>query len=396
MTHKLFYAWQSERPNSVGRSFIKAVLESISTALNQEGVDERIEIDSDTQGVPGTPEILSTILKKIEDDDVFVADLTMCSESHQEGKTRRSPNPNVMFEYGYALRAKTRDRIICVMNAFYGGEDPSELPFDLRHARAPFRYSLAPSATAEEKKKVSAQLNKEILAAVKLIVENLPSKTGQVPQVDFEKPLFALGQEITREGDFPGQDNPTFFSAEEGFVYLKARPLDALNFSIAEIMRMEERRSGLIIATGTRNGSFSTNKWGRISYSLYTDGDKRLSADYVQYFRTGEIEIVNGSYLAVMKRDEINVINIGYVVEQIIKPMLNISKQWLEKTGIKGIALDVGIIGIEGWRITLDNIRPGPMIHANKVSVRKVVEKDTVLEVLELFRSTLLGEAGLS
>jgi hypothetical protein len=63
MTHKLFYAWQSERPNSVCRSFIKDVLESISAALNQAGIDERIEIDSDTQGVPGTPEILTTILR---------------------------------------------------------------------------------------------------------------------------------------------------------------------------------------------------------------------------------------------------------------------------------------------------------------------------------------------
>jgi hypothetical protein len=91
MAHKFFYAWQSERPGSVCRNFIRDVLEYISTELQQSGVDERIEIDSDTQNVPGVPEILGTILKKIEADDVFVADLTMCSETPGEGKPGDRP-----------------------------------------------------------------------------------------------------------------------------------------------------------------------------------------------------------------------------------------------------------------------------------------------------------------
>jgi hypothetical protein len=200
MAHKFFYAWQSERPNSVCRSFIKNVLESISTALNQAGIDERIQIDSDTQGIPGTPEILNTILGKIEEDDVFVADLTMCSESHQDGKIRGSPNPNVMFEYGYALKTKTRDRIICVMNTFYGGNDPSELPFDL----APFRYSLAPDATAdekrrEEKRRVPLALRNDLLPAAKLIIENIPVPTIDTPRIDFQQPYFSAGEMLTPE-----------------------------------------------------------------------------------------------------------------------------------------------------------------------------------------------------
>jgi hypothetical protein len=396
MTHKLFYAWQSERPSSVCRTFIKGILESISTALNQTGIDERVEIDSDTQGVPGTPEILSTILQKIEDDDVFVADLTMCSESHQDGKIRRAPNPNVMFEYGYALKAKKRDKIICVMNTFYGGDDPSELPFDLRHARAPFQYSLAPDATADQKRKVFSKLSREMLAAAKLIIENLPSKAVKIPQIVFERPLFKSGQELTREGDFQGQENPTVSIVDEGYVYLRGRPLDLANFSIAEIMKMEDRSTGLTIATGTRNGSYSTNKWGRISYSLNVQNERRVSADYAQYFRTGEIEIVNGSYLAIMKRDAINVINIGYVVEQIVRPMLDTAKLWLEKTGAKTLAVEIGIVGIESWRITLDNRRRGPMIHADRVSVQEITEKDTILLLADQFRTALLGEGGLS
>ncbi len=139
MRHKFFYSWQSERPPSVSRAFIRKALEKVSTTLNQSGVDERIEIDSDTQGVPGTPEIFSTILSKIEDAAVFVADLTICAETTTDGSKRLFPNSNVMFEYGYALKAKDRGRLICVMNTLYGGSDPTELPFDLRHARSPSR-----------------------------------------------------------------------------------------------------------------------------------------------------------------------------------------------------------------------------------------------------------------
>lgn len=161
MARKFFYARQSERPGSVCRNFIRNVLDLVAAELQQAGIDERVEIDSDTQNVPGVPEIVSTIFRKIEEDDVFVADLTMCSETSDGGNPRRSPNANVMFEYGYALRAKTRDRIICVMNTFYGGTDPAELPFDLRHARAPFRYSLAPGSSSEEKTKVRGKLHDE-------------------------------------------------------------------------------------------------------------------------------------------------------------------------------------------------------------------------------------------
>jgi hypothetical protein len=396
MAHKFFYAWQSERPGSVCRHFIREALEAISTELQQSGIDERVEIDSDTQDVPGVPEILPTIFRKIEEDDVFVADLTMCGETIDQGHPRRSPNANVMFEYGYALKAKSRDNIICVMNVFYGGKDPSELPFDLRHARAPIRYSLAPGTTSEERNKALAKLRGDLLVASKLIIANLPNQKVDLPQVNFEKPQFAEGQELTREGDFPGQENPTFFSANDGFVYLRGRPLNLVELSIAEIKKMEVGAAGLSISRGSSGGSFGSNKWGRVSYSLYVQENKRLSTDYVQYFRTGELEMVNGSYLTIMKRDGVNVIHIGYIVTQIVSPMLNIAKQWLEKAGFANYIVEVGIIGIEGWRVTMNNFGKGPMIHVNKVSIQKNVDRESILLLGEEFQSALFAEAGVS
>jgi hypothetical protein len=395
MAHKFFYAWQSERPSSVCRNFIRSALESISDELKQTGIDERVEIDSDTQDVPGVPEIVSTIFRKIEEDDVFVADLTMCAAASDTEGVRRSPNANVMFEYGYAMRAKTRSRIICVMNTHYGGTDPSELPFDLRHARAPIRYSLAPSSTAEEKTKVARKLRSDLLAAAKLIIENLPAAKEEIPPINFEKPHFNKGQELTPEGDFEGQENPTFFDASEGFVYLKGRPAEPVNFSIAQIKKAEVGAAGLTFAKAS-GGSFGSNKWGRVSYSLYVIGGKRLSYDYVQYFRNGELEIVNGSYFLVLKKNSTKFVHLGYIVDQLITPMLTIAKQWLEKTSLKDFVVEVGVIGIQGWRITPDNFARGPIIHADKVWVQKKVDKDSVLLLSEEFRSALLAEVGVS
>jgi hypothetical protein len=321
----------------------------------------------------------------------------MCSETPGEGKPRRSPNANVMFEYGYAIsKPKGRDRIICLMNTFYGGADPSELPFDLRHARAPIRYSLSPDSSPDEKNKVRTKLRAELLSAAKLIVQNLPSPTVKLARVTFDKPTFAEGQEITPEGDFSGQNNPTFFDSCTGFVYLKGRPLDLIELSIVQVKNMENPTAGLSISRGSRGGSFGSNKWGRISYALYVIESKRLSSDYVQYFRTGEIEMVNGSYLTAVKRGGVDIVHVGYLTTQIVAPMLAIAKQWLENAGILNFIVEIGIIGIEGWRITLDNIHRGPMIHVNRISTHKKVDKDSILLLAQEFQSTLLAEAGIS
>jgi hypothetical protein len=71
--------------------------------------DATVELDKDTQGVAGSPPITDTILQKIKECSVFVADLSFVGESKPGLKTipndsRFFPNPNVLIEYGYALR----------------------------------------------------------------------------------------------------------------------------------------------------------------------------------------------------------------------------------------------------------------------------------------------------
>jgi hypothetical protein len=205
-----------------------------------------------------------------------------------------------------------------------------------------------------------------------------------------ETPLIPLSR-FAEPALFEGQDNATYFGACRGFVYVRARPLTAVALSIAQIKKMSRSTAALEISTGSSAGSFGTNKWGRIVYAIMANTQKRASCDYVQYYRSGELEIVNGSYVGMMKS---NILNAGYLVDQLIAPMLRISQEWIEKVGVPNWLVEVGIIGIEKKRLTLNNFGAGPMFHRDKVAIQKNVRKDSILLLQQEFKTALLAEVG--
>ena len=66
------------------------------------------------------------------------------------------PKPNVMLEYGYALRARSHSVMIPVMNVAYGPAD--KLPFDMGHLRHPLQYQLPATAKNAERRAVRKAL----------------------------------------------------------------------------------------------------------------------------------------------------------------------------------------------------------------------------------------------
>lgn len=174
--HRVFYAWQSDHPNSICRSVIRRALEKTASKLAQAAAiqdaprEDFVTVDADTQGIPGSPPIAETILEKIAESDAFVADLTMMptSEGH-----RASPNPNVLIEYGYALATLGDRKIIAVMNEAMGS--PQNLPFDIQHKRWPIRYELAPDASDVNRENAQAGLVRDLCGALKQVLEALPS-----------------------------------------------------------------------------------------------------------------------------------------------------------------------------------------------------------------------------
>ena len=94
-----------------------------------------ITYDHSTQNRSGSPDIISTVHSKINQCDVFIADITpiVSIESRDDDKEKLIPNPNVMEESGFALRAIGENRIIFLMRDDKGRTEDS--PFDIRHRR---------------------------------------------------------------------------------------------------------------------------------------------------------------------------------------------------------------------------------------------------------------------
>lgn len=201
---KIFYAWQSDQPAKLCRTLIQRALDDAKEQIKESqtiDVEPRIqiEIDQDTQGVPGSPHIAETIFQKIRECDAFIADLTFTG--CQKGKHDRPvPNPNVLIEYGYALRELGDERIIAVFNEEFGNRE--DLPFDIRHRRWPLPYRTAGAGTGEEAQRVRRHERKKLANELVKVIKHLVRNTGkraENPNSDVDRPLvaqFPLDSEI--------------------------------------------------------------------------------------------------------------------------------------------------------------------------------------------------------
>ncbi len=156
MARTVFYSWQSDLPSGTNRSFIETCLNKAIKELR--GAQPRLDpcLDRDTSNVPGSPDIAATILDKIDNCHIFVGDISIV----QTGK-RPMPNPNVVFELGYAVKRLGWDRIICIANEHFGAVE--SLPFDVRQRRVKC-YTLSPEATdrTEIAKALTRELSREL------------------------------------------------------------------------------------------------------------------------------------------------------------------------------------------------------------------------------------------
>lgn len=131
----IFYSWQSDLPGSETRNIIQDGIKDVVRLLRGT-VD--IEADRDTKGEYGSPDIANTIFSKIDECDIFVADVSAVCKyevTDKDGniKIKYIPNPNVMLELGYATHVVGWENVICVLNADYGA--PEDMPFDIASRR---------------------------------------------------------------------------------------------------------------------------------------------------------------------------------------------------------------------------------------------------------------------
>lgn len=119
----IFFSWQSDIEEN--RTIIRKGIKEACEKLNQYD----IIIDEATRNVPGSPTIEKTVMDKIKNCDVYIADITPITQSN--GK--QIPNPNVLIELGYALKCMEVARIIIVAKT--SDYQDKDLPFDINHNR---------------------------------------------------------------------------------------------------------------------------------------------------------------------------------------------------------------------------------------------------------------------
>ena len=92
----VFYSWQSDLTSKYNRNLIETAIRNAlqSIKLSNKEVSE-INLVSDSRDEIGTPDLHSGIFEKIEESDIFVADISIINSG---SNFRLTPNPNVLIE----------------------------------------------------------------------------------------------------------------------------------------------------------------------------------------------------------------------------------------------------------------------------------------------------------
>lgn len=135
----VFYCWQSDLPPGKNKDYIKYILEKVKSEILEE-MSINIIIDEATRDLLGSDKISHAILKKIQESDIFICDVSIINDGGLN--IRPVPNPNVLFELGCAVSFLNWERIIMVFNEEFG--ILQNLPFDLeKHRTTLYNSSLA-------------------------------------------------------------------------------------------------------------------------------------------------------------------------------------------------------------------------------------------------------------
>ncbi len=158
----LFYSWQSDLEPKKNRNFIESSINKVKKDIIK-NIDEitSIDIEKDSRSEIGTPDLANTIFSKINECDIFIADISIINN---DSSGRLVPNPNVLIELGYAVKNLGWSKVICIYNSEFAPVE--KLPFDIR-SRKPIIYN-----TSNDLKNEKNKLNNLIYKAIEEIILN--------------------------------------------------------------------------------------------------------------------------------------------------------------------------------------------------------------------------------
>lgn len=307
---KIFWSWQSDFSPTTCRTFVRAALVEAINQINAEldvNDADRPEVDHDTKGERGMVDIASTILTKIANAAVFVADLTPIAQS-SAGKWL--PNPNVMIELGWAMQKPGWERVIGVLNTASGAEI-EDLPFDIRQRRV-ITYVLADDADATTRKSVPKKLVRELKGALEV---NLADRSEQITvdtaivgvPVNTQNPsIWASAKETLTHNDAFGRPGRTEIQLPDvPRSYMRIIPAGWKTHppSVADIAALPDGMRVEAPHDGASSGDYGATEEGFVRYWLTGEYGQPSSTSNVSMFfeDTGEFWLLHGSVIAPTK-----------------------------------------------------------------------------------------------
>ena len=121
---------------------------------------------------------------------------------------RSTPNPNVLIEYGWALKSLGLSRMLTVMNSAFGEPTRASMPFDMAHLRFPITYNLPSGASDDRREAERSNLEKSLGEGLKTVFASAEFKTAlpklQVnPIEELIRSMPALMDEIRKDLQSP-------------------------------------------------------------------------------------------------------------------------------------------------------------------------------------------------
>jgi hypothetical protein len=397
---KFFWSWQSDTPGNISRYFVRdALLEAIKHLKQPEDVEEpttaadreAMHLDSDRQGVTGSPPLAATIKAKIKASAVFIADITPVSKvpRRQGVKEKRNMNVNVAIELGYAMNALGEDHVLLVLNQHYGGRD--FLPFHLQDLGGPIVYDLAPNATKEEIAAELPRLRAQFITAIREFLKAAPDGRPvltfrHVPSTTSPAAWYQPNEPIAR---FDSETEYAF--ADDKGVYLRVSPQTPLErpFTSGELFALaRQRQIGLLYRT--QAGLSQGNPRGVIVIEPVSGTGGRVRAAS-QVFHNGEIWGVGrdllvdnnyGRFIPVWRLEEAYRFALeGYV-------------DFLGRVGIRPpYDVEFGAVGMQGYSLLIEQRNDNPYeIYQDRFSENLVLHRtareaidEALLRIYETF-----------
>jgi hypothetical protein len=302
---KVFWSWQNDLDAERHRAFIKKCLQqAVADAGRELGLEDadRPELDHDTKNERGMVDIASTILRKITESAIFVADVTPIGRA-ANGKAL--PNPNVLIELGWALHKPGFERVIAVFNAANGSK-AEDLPFDIRHRRA-MQYDLPAGADKATTEKVRKKLVRELTDAIRTNlgehIETIATSQDlmKVPADPADPSIWATAGKTFTHHDSLGRDHQTTVALTGGpraFIRIIPGGWTSGAPSVHDIHRLRDELAVWPPAENGSSGDFGACEEGYIHYWMTgaTGDGGRESANVACFFdETGEFWIIHGT-----------------------------------------------------------------------------------------------------